>query len=49
MPPGPTVAERQYDWNDSALRAALAGHTQSKCFWAAQHSPDADAFLGPAV
>lgn len=47
MPSGAAVVERQYDWNDSALRAALAGHTNSKSFWAAQHSPDADAFLGP--
>lgn len=43
-----TEDKRQYDGNDSNPWAALAGHTQSKCFWAALHSPDADAFLGPA-
>lgn len=29
MPPGATVAVAEYDWNESALRAA---HTQNKCF-----------------
>lgn len=49
MPPGATVAVAEYDWNESALRAALVGHTLNKCFWAARHSADTDAFLGPTT
>ncbi len=30
MTPGATVVKRQHDWNDLALQAALAGHTQTE-------------------